>query len=140
MSITYLSGPDGVNFEMLRADLIADDFHNGRTTHQLELSFRNSQVQVYALVDNRCIGTARALSDGVGNAYVVDVWTQSTYRGQGIAREMMEKIAAACPGQHIYLQADDAVPFYEKLGYRARPVGMEYVAGEYLVNDTRQDQ
>lgn len=126
-----------VDWEALRADLIADDFHNGRTTDQLRLSFRNSQVPVYAMDGGRCVGTARALSDGVCNAYVVDVWTRSDYRNRGIASEMMNRIISACPGQHIYLFTDDAVEFYAKLGFGQRPVGLELVSGIWLDNDSR---
>ena len=32
---------------------------------------------------------ARLLSDGVCNAYLVDVWTMSVYRRQGIASRMI---------------------------------------------------
>lgn len=41
------------------------------------------------------------------------------------------------PGQHVYLQTDDAVGFYEKLGFVEQPKGMSLVAGKYLQNDTR---
>jgi len=90
LTLSYHRNPAEVNWEILINDLIADDFHNGRTVAQLRASFENSQVQAYAMVGDRCIGTARALSDGIGNAYVVDVWTQSTYRNQGIAQTRME--------------------------------------------------
>lgn len=69
---------------------------------------------------------------GVCNAYVVDVWTHSGYRDQGIATEMMNLIINACPGQHIYLFTDDAVEFYTRLGFRERPVGLEIISGAWL--------
>ena len=137
MAVLFHENPDKVNWELLRKDLTGDEFHNGRTTHQLELSFQNSQIQVYSTDGERCIGTARALSDGVGNAYVIDVWTHSSYRQQGIATEMMKMIMRKCPGQHIYLQTDDAIQFYRNLGFSEQPLGMSFAAGEYLQNDTR---
>ena len=137
MAVLFHESPAQVNWEQLRDDLVKDDFHNGRTTHQLRLSFENSQLQVYAIDGDRCIGTARALSDGVGNAYVIDVWTQSGFRKQGIATQMMELVIRKCQGQHIYLQTDEAVRFYRNLGFIEQPVGMSMVAGEYLLNHTR---
>jgi ribosomal protein S18 acetylase RimI-like enzyme len=125
-----------VDWEALRRDLIRDDFHNGRTAAQLRRSFENSEVPVYAIDHGRCIGTARALSDGVCNAYVVDVWTLSEYRRRGIGSDMMNMIIAACPGQHIYLFTDDAVAFYKQLGFSKRPVGLEIVSGKWLHNET----
>lgn len=135
--ITYRSDLKGVDWEALKQDLIADDFHNGRTTAQLRLSFENSAVVAMGYDGDRCIANGRLLSDGVGNAYVVDVWTQSAYRLQGIGRRIMQMLIAAVPGQHVYLQTADAVGFYEKLGFVEQPKGMRLIAGEYLQNDTR---
>jgi ribosomal protein S18 acetylase RimI-like enzyme len=137
MAVLFHENADNVNWGQLRKDLTDDEFHNGRTTHQLKLSFENSQLQAYANDRERCIGNARALSDGVGNAYIIDVWTQSSYRKQGIATEMMEMMMRKCPGQHIYLQTDDAIQFYRDLGFNDQPLGMSIVIGEYLQNDTR---
>lgn len=128
-----------IDWEVLRLDLIADDFHNGRTTGQLRKSFENSQVAVYAIEDECCIGTARALSDGVCNAYVVDVWTRSSHRNLGVASDMMNAIIDACLGQHIYLFTDDAVDFYKRLGFTERPVGLEIVSGAWLDNASRHE-
>jgi ribosomal protein S18 acetylase RimI-like enzyme len=74
------------------------------------------------------------LSDGVCNAYVLDVWTDSAYRRQGIASKMMEDLMADLPGQHVYLFTDDAVEFYEKLGFEEQGVGLGRVVGTWLVN------
>ena len=135
--ITYRQDLDGIDWETLKQDLIADDFHNGRTTAQLRLSFENSTFVAMGHDGDRCIGNGRLLSDGVGNAYVIDVWTQSSYRLQGIARTIMAMLIDAVPGQHLYLQTDDAVGFYERLGFIEQPEGMRFIAGEYLQNDTR---
>lgn len=134
MDLQYKTNSDNINWEALKLDLIADDFHNGRTTQQLQTSFNNSQVQIYVLDGVRCIASARALSDGICNAYVIDVWTQSDYRHHGIASKMMDMIIAACPGQHIYLFTDDAVDFYKRNGFVERPVGLEIISGKWLHN------
>lgn len=134
MNLQYETNSDKINWRAFKSDLIADDFHNGRTTQQLQNSFDNSQVQIYVLDGKRCVASARALSDSICNAYVVDVWTQTDYRRLGIASKMMDMIITACPGQHIYLFTDDAVEFYKKNGFVERPVGLEIVSGEWLDN------
>ncbi|MCB1693699.1 MAG: GNAT family N-acetyltransferase [Pseudomonadales bacterium] len=139
MRIEYTADHSRIDWKALRRELIDDDFHNGRTAGQLQRSFENSQVAVYAMMGTRCVGTARALSDGVWNAYVVDVWTLSECRDQGVGSEMMKRIIAACPGQHIYLFTDDAVPFYRRLGFTPRPLGLELVSGEWLQNASLDD-
>ncbi|MEM8767344.1 MAG: GNAT family N-acetyltransferase [Pseudomonadota bacterium] len=136
--IRYQTHLEGVDWDALKADLSNDDFHNGRSTAQLRLSFENSQHVAMAFDGDRCMANGRLLSDGVGNAYVLDVWTQSAYRGRGVATEIMNLLLAAVPGQHVYLQTDDAVGFYERLGFERQPEGMFLVIGDYLVNATRE--
>jgi len=135
--IIYRTDLEGIDWAALKQDLIADDFHNGRTTAQLRLSFENSGHVAMAFDGARCIANGRMLSDGVGNAYVIDVWTLSTYRRQGIAHRIMRLLIDAAPGQHIYLQTSDAVEFYRKLGFVEQPTGMSIISGTYLANATR---
>jgi ribosomal protein S18 acetylase RimI-like enzyme len=137
--IVYRDDLQGVDWEALKQDLILDDFHNGRTTWQLRLSFENSQHVAMGFDGNRCIANGRMLSDEVGNAFVIDVWTHSEFRNRGIATRIMEMLVDAVPGQHIYLQTDDAVDFYRKLDFESQPEGMSFVSGTYLRNETLTD-
>ena len=57
--IRYQTTLDGINWEALKQDLIADDFHNGRTTKQLRLSFENSAVVAFGFDGERCIANGR---------------------------------------------------------------------------------
>ena len=134
-AIDYHDDTGRIDWEALRLRLIEDDFHNGRSTAQLHQSFVNSRLRVFAVAGGTCIGTARALSDGVGNAYVIDVWTDSSWRGRGIATRMMQRLLAGGPGQHFYLQTDDAVDFYRRLGFSEQPLGMSRISGRYLQPD-----
>ena len=137
--ITYETTVDRVDWEALKQDLIADDFHNGRTTRQLMQSFANSFAVALGFDGVRCVAAGRLLSDGVGNAYVLDVWTQNSYRRRGIGRRIMQMLIDAVPGQHIYLQTDDAAEFYRELGFADQPRGMSIIAGTYLQNATRDE-
>ncbi len=130
--IRYETSLGGVDWRQMKAALAADDFDNGRTPEQLRESFVNSHAAVVAYDGGRIVGTARVLSDGVCNAYVVDVWTLSAYRGRGVARRMMGRLEEGLRGQHVYLFSDDAVEFYKKLGYREQPTGLSKVIGEWL--------
>ena len=135
-AVTFSHAHDGVDWAALTRDLAADDFDNGRTAAQLERSFRSSAVAVYARDGARVIGKARALSDGVCNAYVVDLWTQSGYRRRGIGRRMLDALCARLPGQHVCLFTDDAPDFYAACGFARRGVAFERVVGQWLVNDS----
>ena len=81
---------------------------------------------------------ARMLSDGVCNAYLLDVWTRSSLRRRGIGRAMIDELTKAVPGQHVGLQTDDAAEFYISLGFRAQPQFMSRVQGKWLANDANR--
>lgn len=132
--ITYVTDMTGVDWEAMKAILVEDNFDNGRTPQQLRTSFENSFVCVLACAGERIIGTVRVLSDQVCNAYMVDVWTYSPFRRQGIATRMMQIALEKLPGQHVYLFTEDAEQFYASLGFKRRGMGLELVVGTWLVN------
>jgi ribosomal protein S18 acetylase RimI-like enzyme len=129
---------DGVDWTQAKADLAADDFDNGRSPAALRRSFENSPYVVFAWIDDHVIGMARLLSDGVCNAYLLDVWTQTPSRRQGIGTAMVRQLVAAVPGQHIGWQTDDAIAFYTALGARRQPEFMSIVSGNWLDNDANR--
>jgi ribosomal protein S18 acetylase RimI-like enzyme len=129
---------EGIDWGQVKADLAADDFDNGRTPDALRLSFERSQHVAIARDGDRVVGTARLLSDGVCNAYLIDVWTASSHRRQGIASAMVRRLSEQVPGQHIGLQTDDAQHFYEALGFRPQPEFWSFVVGGWLDNDANR--
>ncbi len=132
MNVTYQTDLTGVDWKEMKAAVAADDFDNGRTPDQLRRSFLASRVACVAYADGALVGTARALSDGVCNAYVIDVWTRSDLRRRGIARTMLAELERGLNGQHVYLFSDDYADVYRACGYRDRPAGLEKVVGEWL--------
>ena len=126
---------DGINWTQAKADLAADDFDNGRTPEALRRSFEQSQQVAFARDGDRLVGMARLLSDGVCNAYLLDVWTASAYRKQGIASAMIRRLLEQVSGQHVGLQTDDAQAFYESLGFHPQPEFWSIVVGTWLDND-----
>jgi len=138
MSVRIHADLAGIDWTAAKADLVADDFDNGRSAAALQRSFEQSQHVAVARDGDRVVGMARLLSDGVCNAYLVDVWTLSAYRKQGIASEMVRELAARVPGQHIGLQTDDAQDFYARLGFRPQPEFLSLVVGTWLDNDANR--
>lgn len=136
MAVNYKLDSDGVDWDEMKAILKEDNWDNGRTIDQYKRSFENSYAVCIAYVDEKIMGTVRVLSDGVGNAYVVDLWTLSKYRNRGIARKMMELVMEGLQGQHVYLQTDeDTVEFYDNIGFKMHPYGMSFVVGDYLMEE-----
>jgi predicted GNAT family acetyltransferase len=126
---------DGIDWDRVKADLAVEDFDNGRSPEALRRSFEHSQHVVVARNGDHVVGLARLLSDGVSNAYLLDVWTLGQLRRQGIATEMVRALASQVPGQHIGLQTDHARSFYAALGFRPQPEFMSLIVGEWLDNE-----
>ena len=123
--LAYLDNVAGVDWHLLKLRLIEDAFDNGRTPEQLRLSFEHSYAVCFARTGSEIVGTGRVLSDGVCNAYVVDVWTYTPFRRRGIGREMMRRLLARLEGQHVYLFSDAQGDFYRAIGFREHAVGYE---------------
>jgi ribosomal protein S18 acetylase RimI-like enzyme len=132
------SSLEGIDWVQAKADLAADSFDNKRSPEALRLSFERSPHVAFARDGDRLVGMARLLSDGVCNAYLVDVWTQSAYRRRGIASAMVRLLIDAVPGQHIGLQTDDAQALYASLGFRPQPEFWSLIAGRWLDNDANR--
>lgn len=121
-----------IDWVALRQALIDDRFDNGRTAHEYEASARGSHRNVYALLDQEIVGNARVLSDGVCNAYIVDVWTRSDLRRRGIGAAMIRLLLQACEGQHVHLVTEDQRAFYAEIGFSVEEIGMSQVVGSWL--------
>jgi ribosomal protein S18 acetylase RimI-like enzyme len=135
MTVRIDSSLEDVDWVKLKSDLVADNFDNGRTPEGLSRSFHQSQHVVFARDGERLVGTARLLSDGVCNAYLVDVWTASSNRRQGIASAMIRQLLERVPGQHVGLQTSGAQALYESLGFHVQPEFWSTVVGSWLGND-----
>jgi ribosomal protein S18 acetylase RimI-like enzyme len=137
--IRYAMSTDGIDWTALKQALVTDDFDNGRTPEQYRLSHENSHAVIFAFAPDgsggdRFVGNGRLLSDGICNAYLVDIWTASSHRRQGIGSELVRRLIATVPGQHVGLFTDDMQSFYASLGFRLRPDFMDLVVGSWLEN------
>jgi ribosomal protein S18 acetylase RimI-like enzyme len=132
--IVINSDLERVDWNRAKKDLATDNFDNGRSARALSLSFRQSQYVALAWSDDHLVGMARMLSDGVCNAYLLDVWTASTVRRQGIGGRMVRYLIDQVPGQHVGLQTDDAQDFYRSLGFKEQSEFMSIVVGTWLGN------
>ncbi len=107
-------------------------FDNLRTPEQYRISQQNSHAVLFGRLDGEFVANGRILSDGVCNAYLVDIWTAPALRRQGVGSELVRRLVATVPGQHVGLFTDDMQPFYASLGFRIRPDFMDRVIGRWL--------
>ncbi len=132
----------GVDWNAVRSDLLMDDFDNGRSPAALRRSFEASQHVAIAWdgdgAADLVVGTARPLSDGVCNSFLIDVWTRASHRRRGVATAMLRRLIEQVPGQHIGLQTDDAQAFYATLGFGPQPEFLSRVSGRWLDNEANR--
>jgi GNAT superfamily N-acetyltransferase len=131
--IAFSSELAGVDWAALKQALVADDFDNLRSPDQYRRSHENSHAVVFGRCDGQYVANGRILSDGVCNAYLVDIWTASPFRRRGIGREVVTRLLATVPGQHVALFTDEMAQFYQTLGFRPQAGGMSKVVGSWLV-------
>ena len=107
---------------------------------QLDSAWR--VVGAYHTGSGRMAGFARALSDGVGYAYLADVFVVAEARGQGLGTELVETMIDRGPGAGFRwcLHTCDAHGLYQKFGFPPGPdlpgAPSGAAAGQFLMTVT----
>jgi spermidine synthase len=69
----------------------------------------------------RVVGMARAISDGVSDAYIQDVVVLRECRGRGVGRELVRRVRDWCAERQLewigLVAEPGTTPFYEELGF-----------------------
>lgn len=96
-----------------------------------------SWYAVSAYDRDRLVGTGRIVGDGLIHALLADVIVDPEYRGRGIGEAIVRRLVEECRRAGIFdtqlFAAPGVRPFYERLGFVARPddaPGMELAATE----------
>lgn len=133
-------------FNKLDIDAIVEVYHSvgwlGHHKDNVQKLFAASTHYVFAYDDQKVIGFARALSDGLFNAAIYDVVVHKSYQGNGIARSMLEQLLNEF--NHLscihLISTTGNESFYKKLGFKSLKTGMaiyhkEHLANEYLFEE-----
>jgi len=122
--VTFAVTKDLPRAEVLALYRAAGWFAQDDPAPQLDAMIANS-FAVSAAFDpvGRLVGMARALSDGVSDAYILDVVVEPAHRSRGIGREIVKRLAdhlASCgvdwivcvgvPGTEAFYRAAGAAP------------------------------
>lgn len=90
-----------------------------RTQLEQQLAGAWRVVAAYRVADGAMVGFARAVSDGVGLAYLADVFVVAQARGAGIAKAMVKAMIDDGPGAGFrwMLHTADAHELYRRFGF-----------------------
>ena len=96
-------------------------WHRWRTRTQIEHQIRGAWrvVGIYLHGTNELVGYARAISDGVSDAYLGDVYVLREHRGQGLGKLLMRTMVDEGPGRNLrwILSTKDAHELYRQFGF-----------------------
>jgi len=108
-------------------------FHNAAVHRQ---AFSASASVVFVFDEQQLIGFGRAISDGIVQAAIYDVAVLPSRQGQGIGKQIIQKIVASLPGCNFILYASPGKePFYRKLNFRRMKTGMAlFVKADIMTN------
>lgn len=114
--IAYRDDPD-VDLDALAALRATCEFAP-RPRDFLAQQVAGARWVVHAYAGDRLCGFARAISDGVTNAYISSVMVAPDVRRRGIGRAMIERLVADRPHVRFVLHTRrDAMAFYAALGF-----------------------
>jgi GNAT superfamily N-acetyltransferase len=100
---------------------------------ELEAALQASWCVVSAVEDGRLVGFGRVLSDGILHAMIYEVIVAPSHQRRGIGKRIVDQLVQRCRDAGIrdiqLFCAPGKQPFYEQLGFIARPgeaPGMDY--------------
>jgi GNAT superfamily N-acetyltransferase len=92
-----------------------------RTRSDVEQQFRSAWrvVGAYERSTGSLIGFARAISDGIADGYLCDVFVDASHRGQGIGGRLVDEMVNQGRGATFrwFLSTRDAHRLYARLGF-----------------------
>jgi ribosomal protein S18 acetylase RimI-like enzyme len=120
MGIDYREGE--VDVEKLAALRARCDF-SARSADELRQQLQGARWVVSAWEGGELVGLARAISDGVTNAYVSSVMVDARCRRRGVGRELMRRLMEGRPARLRWVlhAREGAVDFYRALGFTSAP-------------------
>ena len=117
--------PSSLGFQTLRMDTDWGKISLNQAKAALSASLCG--VSIYDLNDNRLLGMARVIGDGVLNLYIQDVIIDKSCRAQGLGTELMQALIHHLHGKYPadctigLMAAKGQTAFYTRFGFIARP-------------------
>ena len=101
----------------------------GRSLKDVKTSIENSICFGLYNRDDRMIGFARVLTDGVAFAYVMDVFILEPYRGRDLGQYLLDHVLhrSGIQVKVWMLGTADAQGLYEKFGFQSLETGTRFM-------------
>jgi GNAT superfamily N-acetyltransferase len=100
----------------------------------LERMLLGSNLLITARSDGQLVGFLRGLSDFCYRSFIADLAVSQTYQRKGIGRQLLKIAREQAPEARLILfSAEDALPFYQKLGFHLHERCYQLKTGEELL-------
>ena len=85
----------------------------------IDRMFEASSLVITAWYDDRLVGLARVLTDGVLFSFLCDLAVEPDVQGYGIGKKLIDEVLERCKGTELVLRDSDmSTGFYRRLGFR----------------------
>ncbi len=100
----------------------------------LEQMLLGSNLLITARSEGQLVGFLRGLSDFCYRSFIADLAVAHSFQRKGIGRQLIQVARNQAPDARLILfSAEDALPFYEKLGFHLHERCYQLKAGEELL-------
>ena len=100
----------------------------------LERMLLGSNLLITARSEGQLVGFLRGLSDFCYRSFIADLAVARSFQRKGIGRQLIQVARNQAPDARLILfSAEDALPFYEKLGFHLHERCYQLKAGEELL-------
>jgi len=117
MEITLYSKSDETNlFNMLRSEGSEWECYFGKKSEDSYKHTLKNSITFVAYENNVLCGYIRCRNDDGFGIYIYDLLVKKEFRGNNIAKKLIEKICTEYEGSTVYVMSD-ADGYYKKQGY-----------------------
>ena len=100
----------------------------------LERMIKGANLLITARSEGQLVGLLRGLSDFCYRSFIADLAVAHSFQRKGIGRQLIQVARNQAPDARLILfSAEDALPFYEKLGFHLHERCYQLKAGEELL-------
>jgi GNAT superfamily N-acetyltransferase len=100
----------------------------------LERMIKGANLLITARSEGQLVGLLRGLSDFCYRSFIADLAVARSFQRRGIGRQLIQVARNQAPEARLILfSAEDAAPFYEKLGFHLHERCYQLKAGEELL-------
>ena len=100
----------------------------------LQRMINGANLVITARLEGQLVGMLRGLSDFCYRSFIADLAVARSFQRKGIGRQLIQVARNEAPEARLILfSAEDAAPFYKKLGFHLHERCYQLKAGEELL-------